>query len=131
MTNIEIVTELLRSLPMISRIEYLEKIGELYGLNSDERKMAFWRAEDRSDEEIAKMKDELIRESETDLIMSYIANLSKENPAGNLALDNPLSNVLRISRLIQLRKNGISFQDAFVEEFGKETFESIVHPTHD
>lgn len=126
MTNVEIVSELLKSVPMLERLEFLENFRRLFGLSSDEAREAFWKADGRSDEEIAKIKQELIREAKSDAILKYVSELSTRNPVGNLPLGNPESNIVKIARLAQLTEKGSTLKDAFIEIFGSETYKGVI-----
>ena len=130
MANIDLVTELLKSVPMSYRLENYEQLRQLCGLGVDDMRMAFWRAEGRTDSEIEKLKKELKEEAELELLMKFISNLTTTNPAGNLSFGHPDSNLAKLVTLTNLTKSGVKFKTAFIDVFGESVYEEVLKGEH-
>lgn len=126
MNNVEIVTELLRRVPLMDRIAVYENLRGQFGLTEDEMMLAFWRAEGRTDAEIDQIKAELKSESEVKALMNFISEIGTRNPSGNLPLGDPNSNLVKVARLAQITKQGTKIREAFIEVFGRELYEELI-----
>lgn len=126
MSNIEIVIELLKSVPMSFRLENYQRLRQLTGLSVDDMRLAFWKAEGRTEQEIEKLKQELKDEAEDEAIMSFLTNLTATNPAGNLPFGNPESNLSKLLSMTNLTKTKVDLSTAFREVFGEPKYREVI-----
>ena len=126
MSNMEMVIELLKSVPMSSRLENYQRLRRLTGLSIEDMRLAFWKAEYRTDEEIEKLKQELKDEAEHEALMNFLANLATTNPTGNLPFGNPESNLSKLISITNLTKTKVDFSTAFKEVFGESKYQEVI-----
>ena len=126
MPNIEIVIELLKSVPMSYRLENYQRLRQLTGLSVDDMRLAFWKAEGRTDAEIEKLKQELKNEAEQESIMNFLANLTTTNPGGNLPFGDPESNLSKLISITNLTKTKVDIRSAFKEVFGEAKYQEVI-----
>ena len=126
MSNMEMVIELLKSVPMSSRLENYQRLRRLTGLSIEDMRLAFWKAEYRTDEEIEKLKQELKDEAEHEALMNFLANLTTTNPAGNLPFGNPESNLSKLISITNLTKTKVDLSTAFKEVFGESKYQEVI-----
>jgi len=99
MTNVEMVAELLKTVPVSYRLENYERLRLHFGLSVEDMKIVFWKADGMTDVEIEKMKTELKAEAEHKLLLNFLTDLTIRNPEGNLPFGNPESNIVKLAKL--------------------------------
>ena len=126
MTNIQIAIEQFKRIPLLDRPSHIERMRLELDLSLDQIRECFWKAEGWSDEKISQEKERLKSEFEMKALMDFMNNLSTRNPEGNVPFGDPRSNLITLAQVAQLKTGGKTLQDAFMEVFGRDKYESVI-----